>query len=132
LTATVLPALICPAVVHINHRLISRWHLRPMLPVTGIARETRKSGTSAVTRSGMIARPVPWLIGVILADPSSAPAYRAFGIHGFIVAPDAPTFRVSVLAFRPDAYSFHAALNAFEPVKTAYVVFDSYPQIDRI
>jgi hypothetical protein len=58
---------------HANERSVPIRQLRPMLPVTRIARRTWRSSASAVTGLGVVACAAPRLILMILADPSVAP-----------------------------------------------------------
>jgi hypothetical protein len=85
--AVFLAALIRPAIFRIDEGSIAIRHFRRMLPVAGIAYWTWNSSTATMARFGRVARAVTWLVQVILADPPSARADRAFGIHVFIVTP---------------------------------------------
>jgi hypothetical protein len=77
--------LIRPAVTRIDKGPVSLWHFRRMFPIAGVTRWARSPSASAVACFGSIARAVPWLVPMILANPTCALADVAFRLHSFIV-----------------------------------------------
>jgi hypothetical protein len=85
--------LIRPAVTRIDQGPVSLWHFRRMFPIAGVTRWARSPSASAVACFGSIARAIPWLVLMILANPTCALAGVAFRLHGFIVGCPPPCFR---------------------------------------
>ena len=98
-----------PALVRINEGPISLRHCRLMSLIALVACPTGSARTAAMARFGAIARAIPWLVGVILANPECTLADVAFFGQLFIVPPTMfPTARQMMIGGRAFSISLSA------------------------